>query len=81
MSATNDPVGDLGFDPATAGVAATIIAVAATDNSDQLARFIKAPYVSLGTDGYGPSDSREDLRRHFAIDVDGICRAALRIAS
>ncbi|MCA9570276.1 MAG: rhomboid family intramembrane serine protease, partial [Myxococcales bacterium] len=29
MSATNDPVGDLGFDPATAGVAATIIAVAA----------------------------------------------------
>lgn len=48
---------------------------------DQLARFIKAPYVSLGTDGYGPSDSREDLRRHFAIDVDAICRAALRIAS
>jgi pyruvate dehydrogenase E1 component len=48
---------------------------------DQLARFIDAPFVSLGTDGYGVSDTREDLRAHFGVDADGIRAAAARVAA
>jgi len=44
---------------------------------DQLARFIEAPFTSLGTDGYGLSDTREDLRTHFGTDAPGIATAAL----
>jgi pyruvate dehydrogenase E1 component len=44
---------------------------------DQLARFIDAPFTSLGTDGYGLSDTREDLRTHFGTDAQGIAGAAL----
>jgi pyruvate dehydrogenase E1 component len=47
---------------------------------DQLARFIGAPLVSLGTDGYGVSDTREELRAHFGVDADGIHAAAARSA-
>lgn len=47
---------------------------------DQLARFIGTPFVSLGTDGYGISDTREELRAHFGVDADGIHAAAVRIA-
>jgi pyruvate dehydrogenase E1 component len=47
---------------------------------DQLARFIPAPLVSLGTDGYGISDTREELRAHFGVDADGIVTAATRLA-
>ena len=47
---------------------------------DQLARFIDAPFVSLGTDGYGISDTREALRAHFGVDADGIQAAATRLA-
>ena len=47
---------------------------------DQLARFIEAPFVSLGTDGYGISDTREELRAYFGVDADGIRLAAARIA-
>jgi pyruvate dehydrogenase E1 component len=47
---------------------------------DQLARFIGTPFVSLGTDGYGISDTREDLRAHFGVDAGGIHTAAARIA-
>jgi pyruvate dehydrogenase E1 component len=44
---------------------------------DQLARFIDAPFTSLGTDGYGLSDTREDLRTYFGTDAPGIATAAL----
>jgi pyruvate dehydrogenase E1 component len=47
---------------------------------DQLARFIPAPFVSLGTDGYGVSDTREALRAHFGVDADGIRAAVARLA-
>jgi pyruvate dehydrogenase E1 component len=46
---------------------------------DQLARFVGTAFTSLGTDGYGISDTRESLRRHFGIDAEGIVTAALRI--
>ncbi|MGH2759729.1 MAG: pyruvate dehydrogenase (acetyl-transferring), homodimeric type [Actinomycetota bacterium] len=44
---------------------------------DQVARWVGRPYVSLGTDGFGRSDTREDLRRHFEIDTGHVTAAAL----
>ncbi len=35
---------------------------------DSIARFVPQPYVVLGTDGYGFSDVRSALRRHFEVD-------------
>jgi pyruvate dehydrogenase E1 component len=35
-------------------------------------------YVALGTDGFGRSDSREALRRHFEVDRRWIVLAALK---
>ena len=35
---------------------------------DQISRFVRPPFSSLGTDGFGRSDTREALRRHFEID-------------
>ena len=32
---------------------------------DMISRFVEAPFCPLGTDGYGRSDTREALRRHF----------------
>ena len=34
-----------------------------------IARFVPQPYVVLGTDGYGFSDVRPALRRHFEVDA------------
>ncbi len=39
---------------------------------DQIARFVRAPFVALGTDGYGFSDTRAALRRHFEVDAPSI---------
>jgi pyruvate dehydrogenase E1 component len=36
---------------------------------DSIARFVPQPYVVLGTDGYGFSDVRDALRRHFEVDA------------
>jgi pyruvate dehydrogenase E1 component len=36
---------------------------------DSIARFVPHPYVVLGTDGYGFSDTRPALRRHFEVDA------------
>jgi len=36
---------------------------------DSVARFVPHPYVVLGTDGYGFSDVRSALRRHFEVDA------------
>jgi pyruvate dehydrogenase E1 component len=44
---------------------------------DLLSRFIKARIVPLGTDGYGMSDTREALRRHFEVDGASIALGAL----
>jgi pyruvate dehydrogenase E1 component len=55
--------------------------VAATDwmkaLPDMVARWLPPYYVSLGTDGFGRSDTRENLRRHFEIDPPHIAAAAL----
>jgi pyruvate dehydrogenase E1 component len=44
---------------------------------DQVARWVREPYVSLGTDGFGRSDTRDDLRRYFEIDAAHVVAAAL----
>ncbi len=44
---------------------------------DQVARFVPAPFVPLGTDGYGLSDTREALRRHFEVDSAHLVVATL----
>ena len=36
--------------------------------SDQIRPFIKKPFYSLGTDGFGRSDTREKLRKFFEVD-------------
>ncbi len=36
---------------------------------DQIARFVRAPFTVLGTDGFGRSDTRAALRRHFEVDA------------
>jgi pyruvate dehydrogenase E1 component len=55
--------------------------IAATDYmktlSDQLAPWLKDRLVSLGTDGFGRSDNRKYLRRHFENDAESIAAAAL----
>jgi pyruvate dehydrogenase E1 component len=42
-----------------------------------VARWIPGRFVPLGTDGFGMSDTREALRRHFEIDAENIVIAAL----
>jgi pyruvate dehydrogenase E1 component len=45
---------------------------------DQVARFVPAGLVPLGTDGFGRSDTRAALRRFFEVDRHWITVAALR---
>ncbi len=56
--------------------------IAATDYvravSDQIREWIPGRYVTLGTDGYGRSDSREALREHFEVDSKYIVIATLK---
>jgi pyruvate dehydrogenase E1 component len=39
---------------------------------------VRGRYVTLGTDGFGRSDSRAALRRHFEVDRNYIALAALK---
>jgi pyruvate dehydrogenase E1 component len=45
---------------------------------DLVARWVPTDYTSLGTDGFGLSDTRHALRRHFHVDAESIVVAALR---
>lgn len=60
--------------------------VASTDYmklfAEQIRNFIPSKYYHvLGTDGYGRSDSRDNLRRYFEIDFSYIVVAALYVLS
>jgi pyruvate dehydrogenase E1 component len=44
---------------------------------DQLAPWLGTRLVTLGTDGFGRSDNRAHLRRHFEISAESIATAAL----
>ena len=56
-------------------------AISATDYvknySDQVRAFIETEYRCLGTDGFGRSDSRENLRTHFEVNASYIVVASL----
>ena len=55
--------------------------VAATDYmkavADQIAPWLPGRMATLGTDGFGRSDNREHLRRHFEVNAESIATAAL----
>ena len=44
---------------------------------DLVAPWLPKPFIVLGTDGFGRSDTREALRAHFEIDTPAIVAAAL----
>jgi pyruvate dehydrogenase E1 component len=44
---------------------------------DQIARWVGAPFSSLGTDGWGFSDTRQAARRFFHVDAESITLAVL----
>jgi pyruvate dehydrogenase E1 component len=56
-------------------------AIAATDYvrqfADQIRAFVPMKYTVLGTDGFGRSDTRANLRRHFEVDRYYIAHAAI----
>ncbi len=63
------------------GPAAEAPLVAVTDFMkivpEQIARWVPGPFTPLGTDGFGRSDDREMLRRHFETDAAHIVVAVL----
>ncbi|WP_124280078.1 pyruvate dehydrogenase (acetyl-transferring), homodimeric type, partial [Streptomyces sp. ADI93-02] len=44
---------------------------------DQISQWVEQDYSSLGTDGFGLSDTREAVRRYFRVDAESIVVAAL----
>jgi pyruvate dehydrogenase E1 component len=56
--------------------------IAATDYmkivADQIRQWVPGRYVALGTDGFGRSDSRQQLREHFEVSRNWIVVAALK---
>ena len=57
--------------------------ISATDyirlNSDQIRPFINKSFYSFGTDGYGRSDTRKNLRKFFEVDKEHIVAYSLSI--
>jgi pyruvate dehydrogenase E1 component len=55
--------------------------IAVSDNMkmvpDQIAKWVPGGLFTLGTDGFGRSDTRENLRRFFEVDAECITVAAL----
>jgi pyruvate dehydrogenase E1 component len=45
---------------------------------DLISRWVPGDYTSLGTDGFGLSDTRHALRRHFHVDAESVTVATLR---
>lgn len=62
--------------PATGPVIATSDLMRAVPQ--QIAEWVPAQYVTLGTDGYGFSDTREAGRRFFRVDAESVTARALR---
>jgi pyruvate dehydrogenase E1 component len=56
--------------------------IAATDYcrafAEQIRPYIASPYTVLGTDGFGRSDTRENLRRFFEVDRYHVAVASLK---
>jgi pyruvate dehydrogenase E1 component len=67
------------LETALTGVEGPIVAVTDFVKAvpDQIARWMPQPFEVLGTDGFGLSDTRAQLRRHFEVDASHIVVAAL----
>ncbi len=48
-------------------------------NSDQIRPFIRKSFYSFGTDGYGRSDTRKNLRKFFEVDKEHIVAYSLSV--
>ena len=48
-------------------------------NSDQIRPYIKKSFYSLGTDGFGRSDTRKNLRKFFEVDKENIVAYGLSV--
>jgi pyruvate dehydrogenase E1 component len=46
---------------------------------DQVAPYVSQDWMSLGTDGFGLSDTRAALRRHFKVDAQSVVIAVLTL--
>lgn len=59
--------------------------ISASDNvrlvADQIRQWVPGQYVVLGTDGFGRSDTRAVLRRHFEVDAECTAYATLEALS
>ena len=59
--------------------------VAASDyirlNSDQIRPYVSKSFYSFGTDGFGRSDTRKNLRKFFEVDKEHIVAYSLSILS
>lgn len=58
-----------------------MVTIATTDHIKAVPKMIESwipgKYITLGTDGFGRSDTRENLRKFFEIDADHIAAAAI----
>ncbi|WP_341502949.1 pyruvate dehydrogenase (acetyl-transferring), homodimeric type [Gallaecimonas sp. GXIMD4217] len=75
------PEGEAKVPFVTQALSQGVPAVAVTDYmklyADQIRAFVPGPYRVLGTDGFGRSDSRANLRRHFEVNAHYVVVAAL----
>jgi len=57
------------------------VTIAASDNQkaypQMIQPYVGGDYIVLGTDGFGRSDTREELRRFFEVDPEHVAVAAL----
>ena len=47
--------------------------------SDQIRPYLEKSFYSLGTDGYGRSDTRQNLRKFFEVDKEHIVTYSLSV--
>ena len=48
-------------------------------NSDQIRPYINKSFYSLGTDGFGRSDTRKNLRNFFEVDKEHVATYGLSV--
>jgi len=68
------------LDPATAPGPVVAVSDWMRAVPDQISRWVPDParWTSLGTDGFGRSDTRAALRRHFRVDAESVVVATLQ---
>ncbi|CAM5578358.1 pyruvate dehydrogenase E1 component [Streptomyces spiroverticillatus] len=66
---------------ALAGVPGPVVAVSDWMRAvpDQIRPWVEQEWFSVGTDGFGLSDSRENVRRYFGVDAESVVVAVLGV--